>query len=124
MSAIQQLDDALQERNKKTNEFIETIIAAINQSVKNLPLCTSSNSTPEVAGSVRVLKSELDEIIRKIKNYGNIDESAAQRLVDRLQLSNLKKSQLTNESENRSSTSSNQSANRSSEFSGSSPRSS
>ena len=91
MSAIQQLDDALQERNKKTNAFVETIIDIINQSVKMLPSCTPSNSTPEVAGSVKVLRSELDKIITKIKDNSNIDEHAARGLVNRLKLSNLKK---------------------------------
>lgn len=90
MNAIQQLDDALSERNTQTNEFIETIIAIINQSIKNLPSCTPSNSTPEVSGSVKVLKRKLDEIIGKIKDYTNIDENAAKRLVSRLELSNVK----------------------------------
>ena len=91
MSAIQQLDDALQERNKKTNAFVETIIDIINQSVKMLPSCTPSNSTPEVAGSVKVLKKDLDNIIAKIRDNSNIDEAAAARLVSRLQFSNVKK---------------------------------
>ena len=91
MSAIQQLDDALQERNTKTNAFLEEIISIINASVESLPFCTRANSTPEVAGSVKVLRSELDKIITKIKDNSNIDEHAARGLVNRLKLSNLKK---------------------------------
>ena len=92
MNAIQQLEDALQERNTKTNEFLEEIIAIINQSVANLPTCTPSNSTPEVAGSVKMLRKNLDEIIGKIKDDGNINKHAAENLVSRLKFSNVKKS--------------------------------
>ena len=90
MNAIQLLEDALQERNKKTNEFLETIIAIINDSVTKLPFCTRENSTPEVAGSVKVLKKDLDEIIAKIKDNKNIDQHAAEGLVTRLKFSNVK----------------------------------
>ena len=92
MNAIQQLDDALQERNKKTNEFLEEIIAIINESVANLPFCTRANSTPEVEGSVKILRRDLDEIIAKIKDDRNIDKHAAEALVSRLKFTNLKKS--------------------------------
>ena len=92
MSAIQQLEDALQDRNKQTNAFLEEIISIINESVESLPFCTRANSTPEVAGSVKVLKKDLDGIIAKIKDDGNIDEDAAKGLVTRLKLSNLRKS--------------------------------
>ena len=91
MNAIQQLDDALQERNTKTNEFLEEIIAIINQSVANLPTCTPSNSTPEVAGSVKILRKNLDQIIGKIKDDGNINQHAAANLVSRLKFSNVKR---------------------------------
>lgn len=92
MSAIQQLEDALQDRNKQTNAFLEEIISIINESVESLPFCTRANSTPEVAGYVNVLKRDLDGIIAKIKDDGNIDEDAAKGLVTRLKLSNLRKS--------------------------------
>ena len=92
MSAIQQLEDALEYRNKQTTAFLEEIISIINESVESLPFCTRANSTPEVAGSVKVLKKDLDGIIAKIKNDGNIDEDAAKGLVTRLKLSNLRKS--------------------------------
>lgn len=91
MSAIQQLDNALKERIERTNAFVKTIIDIINQSVKMLPLCTPSNSTPEVAGSVKVLRKNLDDIIAKIRDNSNIDEAAAAKLVSRLELSNVKK---------------------------------
>lgn len=91
MSAIQQLENALEDRNKQTNAFLEEIISIINESVKSLPFCTRENSTPEVAGSVKVLKKDLDGIIAKIKNDGNIDKGAADGLVTRLKLSNLRK---------------------------------
>ena len=91
MSAIQQLENALEDRNKQTNAFLEEIISIINESVKSLPSCTRANSTPEVAGSVKVLKRDLDAIITKIKNDGNIDKGAADGLVTRLKLSNLRK---------------------------------
>jgi hypothetical protein len=90
MNAIQQLDDALQERNKKTNEFLEEIISIINESVSHLPICTRSNSTPEVAGSVKILRKNLDEIIAKIKDDRNIDKHAAEGLMSRLKFSNVK----------------------------------
>jgi hypothetical protein len=91
MSAIQQLEDALQERNKKTDEFLKAIMDSINDSISNLPTCTRGNSTPEVAGSVKVLRKDLDEIIGKIKDNSNIDEHATQGLINRLKLTTLKK---------------------------------
>jgi len=91
MSAIQQLEDALQERNKKTDEFLKAIIDSINESISQLPICTRSNSTPEVAGSVKVLRRDLDKIIGKIKDDSNIDEHAVQGLMSKLKLTNLKK---------------------------------
>ena len=108
MSAIKQLDDALQERNKQTNAFLEEIIDIINKSVESLPFCTRANSTPEVADSVKVLKRDLDGIIAKIRNDENIDEHAAEGVVSRLKLSNLRK--LPAGTSDRSSTSSYQSA--------------
>jgi len=92
MNAIQQLDDALQERNKKTNEFLEEIIAIINESVANLPFCTRENSTPEVEGSVKILRKDLNEIIAKIKDDRNIDKHSAEALVSRLKFTNVKTS--------------------------------
>ena len=92
MNAIQQLDAALQKRNDKTNEFLEEIISIINASVDNLPFCTRANSTPEVAGSVKILKRDLDAIISKIKDDKNIDKHAAEALVSRLKFTNVKKS--------------------------------
>jgi hypothetical protein len=92
MNAIQQLEDALQERNTKTNAFLETIISIINDSVANLPFCTRANSTPEVAGSVKVLRRNLNEIIGKIKDDRNIDTHAAEALVSRLKFTNVKRS--------------------------------
>lgn len=91
MNAIQQLGAALDERNKKTNAFLEEIISIINESVDNLPFCTRANSTPEVAGSVKVLKRDLDAIISKIKDDKNIDKHAAEALVSRLKFSNVKR---------------------------------
>ena len=91
MNAIQQLDAALQKRNDKTNEFLEEIISIINASVESLPFCTRANSTPEVAGSVKVLKRDLDKIISKIKDDKNIDKHAAEALVSRLKFSNVKR---------------------------------
>ena len=91
MNAIQQLNAALQKRNDKTNEFLEEIISIINASVDNLPFCTRANSTPEVAGSVKVLKRDLDAIISKIKDDKNIDKHAAEALVSRLKFSNVKR---------------------------------
>jgi hypothetical protein len=78
MSVIQQLDDALQERNKKTNAFLEEIIKIINASVEDLPFCTRANSTPEVEGSVKILRKDLNEIISKIKDDRNINKNAAE----------------------------------------------
>ena len=92
MNAIQQLDDALQERNKKTNEFLEEIIAIINESVANLPFCTRANSTPEVEGSVKIFRRDLDAIISKIKDDRNINNDAAEALVSRLKFTNVKTS--------------------------------
>ena len=92
MNAIQQLEDALQERNTKTNAFLENIISIINDSVANLPFCTRANSTPEVAGSVKVLRRNLNEIIGKIKDDRNIDTRAAEALVSRLKFTNVKRS--------------------------------
>ena len=92
MNAIQLLDNALEERNKKTNAFLEEIIKIINASVESLPFCTRANSTPEVAGSVKVLKRDLDAIITKIKDDKNIDKHAAEALVSRLKFTNVKKS--------------------------------
>ena len=91
MNAIQQLDAALQQRNDKTNKFLEEIISIINASVESLPFCTRANSTPEVAGSVKILKRDLDAIITKIKDDKNIDEHAAEALVSRLKFSNVKR---------------------------------
>jgi len=91
MSAIQQLEDALQERNKKTDEFLRAIMDRINESISVLSTCTHANSTPEVAGSVKVLRKDLDEIIVKIKDNSNIDEHATQGLINRLKLTTLKK---------------------------------
>ena len=125
MSAIQQLEDALQDRNKQTNAFLEEIISIINESVESLPFCTRANSTPEVAGYVNVLKRDLDGIIAKIKDDGNIDEDAAKGLVTRLKLSNLRKSPtgLTPRISDNSPRSSYASARgSSSDFSGSTPR--
>ena len=90
MNAIQQLDDALQIRNKETNEFLEEIIAIINESVDNLPFCTRANSTPEVEGSVKILRKDLNEIISKIKDDRNINKNAAEALVSRLKFTNVK----------------------------------
>lgn len=120
MSAIKQLDDALQERNKQTNAFLEEIIDIINKSVESLPFCTRANSTPEVADSVKVLKRDLDGIIAKIRNDENIDEHAAEGVVSRLKLSNLRK--LPAGTSDRSSTSSYQSATGSPRSSGLIPR--
>ncbi len=92
MNAIQLLDNALEERNKRTNAFLEEIIKIINTSVESLPFCTRANSTPEVAGSVKVLKRDLDAIITKIKDDKNIDKHAAEALVSRLKFTNVKKS--------------------------------
>ena len=91
MNAIQQLDDALQLRNKETNEFLEEIIAIINESIDNLPFCTRANSTPEVEGSVKILRRDLDAIISRIKDDRNIDAHAAEALVSRLKFTNVKK---------------------------------
>ena len=126
MSAIQQLEDALQDRNKQTNAFLEEIISIINESVESLPFCTRANSTPEVAGSVKVLKKDLDGIIAKIKDDGNIDEDAAKGLVTRLKLSNLRKSPRTEDqarfSDNSPRSSYASARGSSSDFSGSTPR--
>jgi hypothetical protein len=94
MSAIQQLEDALQERNKKTDEFLQAIMDRINESISHLSTCTRANAPPEVAGSVKVLRKDLDEIIGKIKDNSNIDEHATQGLINRLKLTNLKKQDL------------------------------
>jgi len=90
MNAIQQLDDALEFRNKEINKFLEEIIAIINESVDNLPFCTRANSTPEVEGSVKILRSDLDAIISKIKDDRNINKDAAEALVSRLKFTNVK----------------------------------
>ena len=92
MNAIQLLDNALEERNIRTNAFLEEIIKIINASVESLPFCTRANSTPEVAGSVKVLKRDLDAIISKIIDDKNIDKHAAEALVSRLKFTNVKKS--------------------------------
>jgi len=116
MNAIQQLDHALQYRNTEINKFLEEIIAIINESVDNLPFCTRANSTPEVEGSVKILRRDLDEIISRIKDDRNINKDAAEALVSRLKFTNVKKAP---EDPARLS---DISSFRSSEFSGSSPR--
>jgi hypothetical protein len=90
MNAIQQLDDALDFRNKEINKFLEEIIAIINESVDNLPFCTRANSTPEVEGSVKILRRDLDKIISRIKDDRNINTDAAEALVSRLKFTNVK----------------------------------
>ena len=82
MSAIQRLYAALDEREKQTGKFFFDIMNEIDLMIEDLSLCDHSTSTPEVSDSVNLSIQELETLIRKIKDYSNIDKTVSDGIAE------------------------------------------
>jgi hypothetical protein len=91
MTTIQMLEDAIHERIAKENAFKDAIVAHINEILSKLPVCTTSNTTPEVSNTVHLSKTKLASILQKIGDYSSINENAAKELIAKLNLTNVRK---------------------------------
>jgi len=77
MSAYQQLNQALVEREKRETKFYFALMDEIYQIIDDLQPCDSSNSTPEVSDSVNLSIQELESLIKRIKDDRNINKNVS-----------------------------------------------
>jgi hypothetical protein len=82
MSAYQQLNQALNEREKREAKFYFDLMDEIYKIIDALQPCDTSNSSPEVADSVNLSIQELQNLIAKIKDDSNIDANVSDGIAE------------------------------------------
>jgi len=77
MDVAEQLNEAIQRRIARENAFKQEIKTKINAIIANLRSCDNGSASPEVTSAINLTQEQLTDILKKINDHKEIDDSSS-----------------------------------------------